>query len=192
MKGLGKYKIGLLVIGLFVVVIFIFVLIQASNYRQDKETSETADKVAQSLNSYISTNNEIPENLSDATSESSDQIKYTNNGDGTYTVCVTYNSDFGYGDNLGSTSISSVLYRGTTAYSSSNYYYSSSDRNPSTLYFYAGDKQKGENCITVEPYIYESNSRSGSGSYDFNYVCETDYEYYEYYKDYCVDGVYQY
>lgn len=198
MKALVKYKIGLVAFAVLAVGLLIAVVSLSSGYRQDQETNESAVAIADDLNAYISRENKVPEMLSEATAQDiPEQITYTNNSDGTYTFCVSYSS----GENGGSLDATSILFQGLSGPSAS-YDYESSYK-PRSLYLSSYSWDKGENCYNIEPYIYESRfdddydtyDSGGSDGFDtgnYNYVCETDYEYYELYKDYCTDGVYQF
>lgn len=189
LKGIKKYYIGLSILALFVAVLLIYVLSQADIYKKDKQLNARAVEISQELNAYISSNNSIPENLTDAVSgDMPEEIIYTKK-DKRYTFCVSYRSS-----SDGITSPQEVLLSGVYgSYSVGNYDYSNG-YVPSTLYINSTSWSKGEQCQTVEPYLYSSSiyDQNNPGTLEsMNYVCETDYEYYSVYKDSCVNGEYK-
>ncbi len=186
MKGIKKYYIGIGVLSFLTLILFVYVVITASGQKRDKQVNETASEIATDLNNYISQENKIPDDLGTATPKDiPEEITYTNNNDGTYTLCVSYNNKSGL--NLDA---SSVLFQGLSgSYSSSSYDYQSSYK-ARTLYISNYGWKKGKNCVDIEPRLYKNNNLFDSSSLDK--YCDPSSNYYDFYKDSCVDGKYQY
>lgn len=187
MKGIKKYYIGLTVLAVLTLGLLVYVLSQGSAHKHDKEINEAATKIADDLNSYIQDEQKIPAELSEATDETvPDEIKYKLAGDDAYELCITYSGSSG--PQLDSSSIISRGLSGNYAYDSYDY---ESSYTPSSLYISTYSWSAGEKCYKVKPIIYSYRSGSGRNS-SLDYVCEETYIYYEFYKDSCEDGLYQY
>lgn len=192
MNGLRKYYVGLAVLGVFTLGLGVYVLAQGNSYKNDKRVNEVLSEIADDLNSYVRTEQQIPESLSDATSQQVPaEVTYTKESDSKYKVCVTYSS--GSGPELNA---NSIVYQGLSGDYSSSFYDYESDYVPSTLYVSTYSWREGETCYVVAPNIRRSNSSNidlfNGSSLNLDYLCDESSEYYEFYEDDCVNGVYQY
>jgi type II secretory pathway pseudopilin PulG len=97
-NGLAKYKAGLAIIGIFTLAMLILVIAQASGTKQDTNTYNRASDIANTLNDYISSNNVVPESLSEAgVGAIPSTITYHKVSGSTFNFCVDYkttSSDF--------------------------------------------------------------------------------------------------
>lgn len=190
MRAIKKYYIGIGLLALGTLVLLGFVLVQSSSYKIDKQTNEIGYKISEDLNNYISDEDKIPENLSDATNEKiPESIKFTKESDSRYKFCVTYKNASSPSMDAGSILLQG-LYGG---YQDPNSYNYQSDYTQSALYISTYSYSKGENCQSVEP-IFSNLYNQPQDSFDYSsldYLCEPDYEYHDLYKDYCVNGKYQ-
>jgi type II secretory pathway pseudopilin PulG len=147
---LAKYKIGLAVIGLFTLVILIMVLAQAGAAKQDKETYDKANKVANKLNSYIDDKQRIPASLNvTGVKDIPDTITYKRISTTKYRFCVTYKAD---SSGFNATDIETQLIYG--AYGGGDY----DSYKPDDFLYIDSHHKKGENCQTIKPYIYQENT----------------------------------
>ncbi len=192
-NSIKKYYIGLGIIALLVLCLLGYVILQGNTYKKDNELNRRASEIAEELNNYITKNDELPEKLDDAVSKDvPEAIKYTKESEKRYKFCVTYGSS-----SSGVSSPQQVIVEGIYGnFVTSDYNYES-DYAASYLYVSTYSWEKGEQCQNVEPYFANSYDYDKYDDLDgtdnsLDYTCETDYEYYEYYKDYCVDGKYQY
>jgi len=185
MQGLQKYRVGIVVLAAATLVLLVYVIIQSGSYKEDRQTNETASSIAEDLNQYIRDNSKIPDSLDEATSQDvPDSITYTNNDDGTYTFCTTYNS----GSDGSSLDANEILLQGLSgSYAVSSTYESS--YTPSTLYISSSGWSSGEQCVDVEPNIYVPSNRFNN---IFDAYCDPMHSLYQYYEDSCVDGKYIY
>lgn len=191
-KSIKKYYIGLGVVALLVIGLLSYVLMQANTYKKDTKLNSRASEIAEDLNNYITEKQELPEGLSEAVSgDVPEAIKYTKESEKRYKFCITYGST-----SSGVSSPQQVLFEGLYGGFGANQYNYESDYAVSSLYVNTYSWEKGEQCQDIEPYLNTSYDKYDEINYgdssSFNYVCETDYEYYDLYKDYCVDGKYQY
>lgn len=184
-----KYYIGLFILALVTFGVVGYVLTLGIQSRQDVKTEKSAQDVADKLNNYINTKQQIPTSLAEVGAKDvPESIKYTKISEKNYKICVTYRASKGYG----SSDITTVLTgaamsraygsAGTTGYNDnpSNY-------EPSSLYINSTHK-KGEDCQTIKPYISSYNSYNGSGSSSGSTIdefCNPKGKYYETYKTYC-------
>ena len=188
MQGLQKYRIGIVALAALTLVLLVYVVAQSSSYKEDQETNELATGIAEDLNKYIRDNDELPDSLDEVTSKViPSSIKYTDNNDGTYTFCTTYNSS----SNGSSLNANDILYQGLSGgYAESDSSFQSSYK-PSALYISNYSWVSGENCIDVEPYIYTAPAIRQNSNY-LDVYCDPEHVYYEFYEDSCVDGKYKY
>jgi type II secretory pathway pseudopilin PulG len=143
-NGLAKYKAGLAIIGIFTLAMLILVIAQASGTKQDTNTYNRASDIANTLNDYISSNNVVPESLSEAgVGAIPSTITYHKVSGSTFNFCVDYkttSSDFD------PTDVETSLLTGSLSGDGS------SGSENSTLYI-DSSHHKGENCQTITPYI---------------------------------------
>jgi len=178
-----KYYTGILILALVTLGLTGYVVNLGLKTRQDVKTEKSANDIATKLNSYIQKEQKIPKDLKAAgVTDAPGTISYTKDSEKAYTFCVTYKEAKGYGSDITST---------LTSAATSRYFGSSgseSSYKPSSLYLSYIHK-KGENCQTVEPYLYNRSSSSSSSSLynSTSQLCDPEGEYYEYYKDYCGD-----
>jgi len=163
-SGLWGYKIGLLVLGLAVAGLVVFVVMQAGPAKQDKQTSDKANQVAEQLNSYIDKNSKIPESLNEAgINDAPSTISYKKESEESYKFCVTYQRA---GSDYGSTVLEDTIYRGMTGVQTSTSgedYYSGEQ---SYLYLNP-EHDKGQNCQTIKPYVYGDPGSNDGSSIDY-------------------------
>ena len=166
-SALNKYKIGLAVIGAFSLILFGLVIMQASGTKQDNETYEKANKIADELDSYVLRRG-VPESLEDAgISNVPDEVSYEKISDTKYKFCVTYktkSSSFN-GDSL---------FWSVSSGSAQSDYEEYEDEESYYLYL-SPTHDKGENCQTVKS--YEDEYDYEDYEYDYNYD-DTDYQEY--------------
>lgn len=153
-----KYRIGLIVIGLIVAGLSIYVLSLGVKSKQDKKTLEAAQKIAKSLNAYISREQEIPDSLQEAGINDVPQtINFSKTSNRAYKFCATYNTDKSYGGfDLTSTLTGAALSGLSSGMSLEDY---ESSYTPSSLYI-SYSYHKGENCQNVSPNLRSSSSNS--------------------------------
>lgn len=153
-SGIKKYYIGFIVLGIITLGIAIYTIAQGMSSKQDVETTKKANKIADSLNSYISKNRQIPESLDEADiKDVPSTVRYSKKSETQFEFCVTYKAAKSYGSN----DITSVLW-GAALRDSSNteydYYEDNYTKGSLSLpYSY----KKGETCQTIEPYILRNN-----------------------------------
>lgn len=153
-----KYRIGLIVIGLIVAGLSIYVLSLGAKSKQDKKTFESAQKIAKSLNAYISREQEIPDSLQEAGINDVPQtITFNKTSNRAYRFCATYNTDKGYGGfDLTSTLTGAALSGLSDGMSLEDY---ESSYTPSSLYI-SYSYHEGQNCQNVSPNLRSSSSSS--------------------------------
>jgi len=152
-----KYYLGLLVIALFTVGLTIFGISQAAASKQDKQTEKRAREIAKDLNKYVSSNGRIPESLDEAgIKDIPSTIKYEKKSESQYEFCATYRAASKYtGLSFeGALSGSSLQQLNRSDQEIDPYEY-----QPSSLYI-SYSHNKGENCRTVEPYVFSNRLRS--------------------------------
>ncbi len=180
-RALHKYAIGLAVLGILTIGLVGLVVVQASYAKADAKTYEAASNAANKLSSYVSSNNKIPADLSEAGLASTpDSITYKKLDEKRYRFCATYKAD---SSGLDATSLQYALF--STAMSGSSSADESDDQEVSYLYITSAH-HRGENCQTVKPYIYtssyynfksDSSSTNSCGSYAFD-MTDSEYDSY--------------
>lgn len=146
-----KYYLGLLIIGLLTIGLAAYVINVGMQGKQDKQTYDKAQEIAEKLNDHISKEQEIPATLSEIdVSDAPGSISYEKLSSKQYKFCVTYKTSRGYGTgDITSTLTGAALsgmYGGSLDYESN--YESSRLYIPYTY-------EKGENCQTIKPTIYD-------------------------------------
>lgn len=174
---LFKYQLGLLVLGLATVALFVFVVMQGSSSRQDNKTNKAAQEIASKLNDYIIAKSRIPDSLQETGAAAAPKtITYEKLGDESYRFCATYKA--------GSDSIDTpALFANplTGGYYDKDLY---GDAGASSYLYISDSYKKGENCQTVTPYIYSSDTTNNGGSNLQNngtgpyFKCGQSYNYY--------------
>lgn len=148
-KSLTKYKIGFGLLGLFVVILLIVVILQAQATKDDTNTYNQATTISNELNTYISTNNLVPNSLADANiSTVPATISYQKLSNDLFKFCVDYkttSSDFD------PTAVATGLISGSATGSATSTQYQPT--NGVILYIDA-EHHKGNNCQTITPYLY--------------------------------------
>ncbi len=166
-NNLLPYKIGLAVIGLFVLGLTIFVIMQANSTKQDAQTDKKANEIANKLNSYINTHQQVPDSLAGAgIKDVPSTITYQKLGTANdYKFCVTYkNKSSGFD----ATSAVFGAASGTSVDTSSD----TSDYSSYTKYSLYIDPthHKGANCQTIKPLIYQPYTPASNCNYDDAYI----------------------
>lgn len=148
-----KYKIGLAVVGLFTVAITIWALAQAGATKQDNNTYNTANNIANKLNSYTESNDTAPYSLSYAgVNNPPSTITYTRLSDSSYRFCIYYKTA---SSNFDASSAESDLF--TSSVSDSNSYSGSLDYGANGYLFIDTSHHKGNNCQVVNLYTDSTN-----------------------------------
>ena len=185
-----KYYIGFLVLAVITLGLTGYVIKLGADSKSDKKTESAAQDIAKKLNEYVETKRKVPNNLTDAGVASvPSEIKYTKNSEMSYSFCVTYKTNRGYG---GGVNISSIVSGAVSSSLSSAFKDSTTDYKPTALYLSYIHK-KGENCQTVQPVSVISTSESPSSTSSsstqslIDEYCNPSAEYYQYYKSYCED-----
>ncbi|HSW80056.1 MAG TPA: hypothetical protein VLG47_04745 [Candidatus Saccharimonadales bacterium] len=166
------YKIGLAVIGIFVVGVAIFVMMQAGNTKKDADTDKAANKIAEKLNNYISTNNKIPDSLGQVGAASvPTTVTYTKLSDSKYKFCVNYKTTSSGYD--ATEAVYNVATGNTLDTTPPDYNITSSLYIPSTHH-------KGANCQTIKPYLatYITSGVCASANANgacYDYMCGSSY-----------------
>lgn len=155
---LTKYKIGFGVLGIFTLVLAIMVLTQGAATKQDTETYNRAQKIADKLQDYTSNKAIIPSSLKVAgVTGSTDNITYTKINSESYKFCITYKTNTSFD----ASSITTQLYSGGLSSDGANASISDS------AYLYVDyTHKKGENCKTVKPTLYSPYSTDKYNPYD--------------------------
>lgn len=188
MRSMKKYVIGLIIITLVTLGLAGYVVSLGLGSRQDVKTEKSEQEVGDKLNAYIIKENKLPDSLSQAGAKDvPSSITYKKLSSEEYKLCVTYKAAKGYGGS----DITSVV----TGAVISNMYgmgsspdYSGSSYTPSS-YYPSYTHKKGETCQTVKPYLQpDYSSTSPSTIIDDSAYCSPTGQYYEFYKDYCVEG----
>jgi hypothetical protein len=178
-SAIQKYYIGLGVLGLLTLGLLIYVIIAGGLSRQDTITFKSANQVANKLNNYIEAKQKIPSDLSEAgVTDVPDTISYTKLSSSSYKFCMTFRS--ASGESV-SNSVSQAVSSYQNASGGASYY---PDYNDTQLYI-SSDYQKGENCKTVKPYIYDA---TGGGSCTYPYSDSSQQALNKYYD--CLDKQY--
>jgi hypothetical protein len=163
---LFKYKVGLGVLGLITLGFVVFAVVQAQNSKQDAKTHEAAVEIAEKLNNYVSTNQEIPDSLDTVgASDVPSTITYRKLSDESYRFCITYKAD------SGSLDATSAVNQAISGYYGQSY---ESPEEGSSLYISYLYKE-GENCQTITPVIYDSNYFDDYFN-DYNFDSNTYYQ----------------
>lgn len=143
---LTKYKIGLAVIGLFTIVLLIIVLMEAGPTKQDSNTYNQANNIANKLNTYVDSSGLVPDTLATAGAYNAPStISYTELSDTSYRFCVDYKTT---SDNFDPSAAETSLI-------TSSGHGSSKDQSLDQSYaadgflFIDPDHHKGNNCQTV-------------------------------------------
>lgn len=149
-KGIAKYYIGVVVLVVFAAGLVGYTIASGSDAKTDKKTTEKANAVAMKLDSQISMDGKIPENL-DAlgVKDIPPTVTYKKISDEKYKFCVTYKSagsafDAGLFSLFGGALYGGALSAGAESYEPSEGYLDS--------YYLIYNHKKGENCQTVKPY----------------------------------------
>lgn len=184
-----KYYTGLLVIGLVTLGLAAYVLNLGAQSKQDKQTYEKANELAEKLNNYTSETGNAPVTLEDAGAENvPDTISYQRVSSSEYKFCATYKTDRGYGTG----DITGAL----TGAALSNMYdseLSSEQASYSPSYLYVGyTYKKGENCQTVKIRSFGSSrfNSEESESSDTGESLESIYcseQYRDTFAEYCAE-----
>lgn len=149
-SNLLPYKLGLGVVGLFTLILLVVVMIGAGNYKHDNVLNAEAGNISVKLNDYIDSHQIIPSSLSQAGINQPEGITYTKLSDSSYKFCVNYRSNY---NGFSSAQIEQQILN--SGQGSATYSYNSNGASalyPSTFY------HKGENCLTVNPILYNYNS----------------------------------
>ncbi|HEY8999351.1 MAG TPA: hypothetical protein VIM53_03455 [Candidatus Saccharimonadales bacterium] len=89
-NSLFAYKVGLAAIGIFVLSLVVYVATQAGATKQDTQTYNAANSIAQKLNGYIDTQGTIPSSLQVAGATNvPPTVTYVKLSDSSYKFCVT-------------------------------------------------------------------------------------------------------
>ncbi len=191
-----KYRIGLIVIALLILGLTGYTLYIGNKGKQDIATEKRAQEIANELNNYVEGESKIPENLDAANIKNvPSTIKYEKLSEEKYRFCVTYVNEKGYGS--GGYGVTDVITRGLYGGMSYPYDYDYSSDYESTYLYLSYVHNKGENCQTVKPSLFnldpyydaEPTSQDDSSSiyaddqYLRDYYCTGDML--ETYADYC-------
>lgn len=203
-----KYKLGLLLLAVLVLGLAVYTMVLASGSKQDKKTEAKDQEISTALNSYVTEKDKIPASLDEAgVNDVPNSIKYKKLSDEEYQVCVTYKSAGNMYQSIGLSPFSLLNF--TSMYGNINA--SMPESTSRTVYYPGYSHKKGENCQTVKPYTggtkfsYPTStstnsssssstntpSSSGSSSSIDDYtadLCKPTSQYYDLYKDYCVNG----
>lgn len=149
-----KYYIGIIVIAIATAGLVIYTITLGAGSKQDQKTEKSANEIAQKLNSYVSTNQKIPESLNEiGVKDVPSTIIYTKKSTSQYEFCVTYKTASSYGPDITSIFWGSALQGAQENYD--DYGSSNSNYEPSYLYVSYYHK-KGKSCQTIKPYLYGS------------------------------------
>jgi hypothetical protein len=155
-NSIQKYKIGLGIIGIFTLVIFVVLLLGLSATRQDEKTQKAANKIANSLNTYVegSSSGLVPDNLQQAgITDVPNTITYRKTGDYSYVFCMDFKST---SSNFNASSVAeNIMLRGAGGSSgdvANNYLNDPNLYNNQTILIINPEHHKGMNCETVSSY----------------------------------------
>lgn len=155
-----KYQIGLGIVAVFTAVIVVAVLLQAGNVRQDKQTYDKANSIADKINTYFYTHSTIPESISSfGVKDAPDTVRYSRLSAAKFKFCVTYKSsseDFNAGSLYG--------------FPATAYYDDSITGDDSGYLYVSSSHKKGENCQTISPLsvTVDDSGSSSSAPFDFS------------------------
>lgn len=159
---LRKWQFGLGVLGVVTLCLLGFVVVQGVNGKQDRQVFKQATEIADKLNNYVDSRQQLPESLSDAgVSDVPGAITYTKKSSDTYEFCVTWhasNADV-------SSQVAQDLSKATTdqGYSQGSAI-TPQDYTPAYLYVDPNHKA-GRQCQTVKAYIFsDSNFKNFDGA----------------------------
>lgn len=165
---IGKWRLGVAVLLVVVLGLLGYVVYLGVQGKQDKATLRTAQAMADKLNSYVNSNQKIPDSLDQAGIKNvPSTITYTKKSSSSYEFCVTYktaNVDVGSDVQQGLTSAATNRMLGSGA----------SGLTASQLTVNATHKA-GKQCQTVKAELFNfdnpfGSGNSGSGSSDqFNF-----------------------
>ena len=144
-QSLTKYKIGLGIVGLFTVAITIWALAQAGATKQDNNTYNAANNIANKLNAYTDANDTAPYSLTyTGVYNPPSAISYTRLSSSSYRFCMDYktaSSDFS-----ASSTESDLLTSSVGSSSSSD---NSANYGANGFLFIDTSHHKGNNCQVV-------------------------------------------
>ncbi len=182
-----KYRLGLLILGLITIGLTIYIATLGLSTRQDVKTEKSIEDVGNKLNSYIDREQEIPESLDVVGARDvPSTITYTKLSEKEYKLCATYKAAKGYGSGDISSVVTGAIFSRYYGYDSS-LYEGSEDYKPAS-YYPSYTHKKGQDCQTIAPYFQQDYS----STFDDEEYCSPEGMYYQYYKDYCVDGQLQF
>ena len=148
---LTKYKIGLGVIGLFTVIITIWAVAQASATKQDNNTYNTANNIADKLNTYTDMNNFAPYSLTSiGINNLPSSITYYRLSDSSYRFCIDYKTS---ATDFSVSSTESDLITSSVGNSSTN---DSLNYGNNGYLYIDTSHHKGNNCQVVD--LYSNNN----------------------------------
>lgn len=166
---LNRYRLGLGLLGVATVILAAYLISQASGVKQDTLTYNRANAIANKLNDYVDNQQKVPSSLAEAgITNVPSTISYRQIDSNSYQFCATYKS--------ASTNFSAVdsaesaitgQFEGAQNYSSAN----AGADFPNTTLFIDGSHQKGQNCQTIKPDIFNFQGSGASGTtciYDFS------------------------
>jgi len=163
-SGISKYYLVFFILLAVTIGLTIYTLSGASSAKEDARTAQKIGDVANNLSNFTSNHNYVPESLAAADIKNvPPSIKYTKISDTKYQVCVNYRNASTPFDGGWTSLLTGALIAG------SNPSYSAGTSTPSpffdtfTLAYY---HKKGDNCQTVEPFMYSSPTLSAPASSD--------------------------
>lgn len=179
-----KYYVGLMILAIITLGLGVYVVSLGISGKQDKQTLIVAEDIAEKLNDYVSSANEIPDSLQDiGVTEVPSTISYTKQSDERYEFCVEYKTaSSGYSVSNVSEMMLETAYSSELNYNSDGF---DSSYEPSSLHV-STSHDKGKNCQTIKPYIQRQSQSSGSFDFDADSeYCDPNGPYYAFYKNYC-------
>jgi hypothetical protein len=175
-RSITGYRIGLAVIGVLALVVFAIVLDRAGAHRQDTQTGETVNGIADKLNNYIDDKQKVPSSLAAAGIKNIPaNVSYRKRTKDIYEFCVNYQASTN-GFNL-SGAAQNFLINGNLAGNADSGYSSGYSQ-----LFIDPIHHQGENCQTVDTGITSNNTTTQTTTQQSPFVQNSD-------KSYTVCGV---
>ena len=167
-----KYKIGLGLLVLGVLALVTFVVLQAGGAKQDAQTVQRANDIANKLNDYVTNHNATPGTLAEAgVHDAPATISYRKVSGQKYVFCVTYRESSMSSEQLSPTAISDAI-QGSSLSSGGE-----PDAGIDGEAFVPDSHHAGQSCRTVTPLL--STPPPVIVDNDKNIVCGVSTDYYE-------------
>jgi type II secretory pathway pseudopilin PulG len=150
---LVKYRIGLSVLGVLTLIVFALVLDQASANKQDVQTQDAANSIADKLNNYVNDKQIVPSSLAEAGIKNVPvTVSYQKKTSSVYVFCATYRTD-----NNGLSTAGSLIQN----------FMSNGDQGNAPNSYFGGSQlyidptyHKGKNCQEIDTGITSTSNSS--------------------------------